>query len=188
MRMVACNANTTEFTSCASCWDMLKYDLYVSASPTEWGTCFIPLFLSLSLNVYQPESTYLFIEYIFTKIHWIPSYILSELMLLALYYPLSSLNIFIDSQAVSSPHCRCCYWIPEGTQKASSFNFLTLEVPTNDSPSEKSFDLRPITTFSVVRLWLLGMVIAQAKVQWKLLTRNLKLVFQIYLSSQLTTP
>ena len=124
----------------------------MSASSTEWGTCFIPLFLSLLPNVYQ--STYLFIEYIFTKIHWIPSYILSELMLLALYYPLSSLNIFIDSQAVSSPHCRCCYWIPEGTQKASSFNFLTLEVPTNDSPSEKSFDLRPITTFSIEALAL----------------------------------
>jgi hypothetical protein len=41
---------------------------------------------------------------------------------------------------------------------------LTWEIATNDSPDEKSFCPRSITTSSSVRPWLLCMVIAQAKV------------------------
>ena len=76
--------------------------LYVSASHTEWGACFISVFHSVlikvhiySLNTYSPRS--------------IPC--VSKVNPNASCLVLSSLSIFIDS--VSSPQCR--HWIPKGT-------------------------------------------------------------------------
>lgn len=83
------------------------------------------------------------------------SWCLSEWMLLALYYPLSQHLHWLCS---SWSPC----WIPEGTQKASSFNFLTQEVPTNDSQVKSPLIyVTPITTSSIGP-WFLCMVIAQA--------------------------
>ena len=71
---------------------------------------------------------------------------------------LSSFNIFIDS--VSSPRWR---WLQgKWVQNARPLSVFTWEIATNDSPGEKSFGPRSITTTVSVRHWLLWIVIAQA--------------------------